>query len=73
MARMTLKHVHVAGVGRRAPLRERVVDENLGSYRHLRQPREQLTLAQPTQVPRGSIARAYCGPSRWRCWSCSSA
>lgn len=35
MARMTLRAVHVDGDLRRLPLSERIVDENLGSYRHV--------------------------------------
>lgn len=40
MARMTLRAIH-ADERRRWPLNERVVDENLGSYRHGTQPRKQ--------------------------------
>jgi hypothetical protein len=42
MPRMTLKAVHGDGDGdrRRLPLSERIVDENLGNYRHVPQPRE---------------------------------
>ncbi len=42
MPRMTLKAVHCDGERRRLPLSERIVDENLGSYRHVPQPRERL-------------------------------
>ncbi|MGO9753225.1 MAG: hypothetical protein ACLP8S_06450 [Solirubrobacteraceae bacterium] len=42
MARMTLKAVHGDGERRRLPLSERVVDENLGSYRHVPQARGRL-------------------------------
>ncbi len=45
MARMTLKAVDGAGDRRRLPLSERIVDENLGSYRHVPQPRERLRSA----------------------------
>ena len=45
MALMTLKAVHRDGDQRRLPLSERIVDENLGSYRHVPQPREQLRSA----------------------------
>jgi hypothetical protein len=45
MARMTLKAVHGDGDWRRLPLSERIVDENLGSYRHVPQPRERLRSA----------------------------
>src|SRR5271167_3768493 len=40
MARMTLKAVHGDGERRRRPLSERIVDENLGSYRHVPRQRE---------------------------------
>jgi hypothetical protein len=42
---MTLKAVHVDGDRCRLPLSERVVDENLGSYHHVPQPRERLRSA----------------------------
>ncbi len=45
MARMTLKAVHGDGERRRLPLSERIVDENLSSYRHVPQPRERLRSA----------------------------
>jgi len=45
MARMTLKAAHVSGDRRRVPLSERILDENLGSYRHVPRPREQLRSA----------------------------
>ncbi len=45
MARMTLKAVHCDGERRRWPLSERIVDENLSSYRHVPQPRERLRSA----------------------------
>ncbi len=45
MARMTLKAVPVDGDRCRLPLSERVVDENLGSYDHVPQPRERLRAA----------------------------
>ncbi len=45
MARMTLRVVDVDGDRRRVPLSERIVDENLGSYRHVPRPREQLRSA----------------------------
>ncbi len=41
MARMTLRAVRVDGYRRRVPLDERIVDEKLGSYRHVPHPREQ--------------------------------
>ncbi len=40
MARMILRAVHADGKRRRWPLSERIVDENLGSYRHVLQRRE---------------------------------
>ncbi len=40
MARMTLSALHADDERRRLPLSERIVDENLGSYRHVTQPRE---------------------------------
>jgi hypothetical protein len=40
MALMTLKAVHRDGDQRRLPLSERIVDENLGSYRHVPQSRD---------------------------------
>jgi hypothetical protein len=45
MARMTLKAVHGDGERRRLPLSERIIDENLGSYRHVPQPHERLRSA----------------------------
>jgi hypothetical protein len=39
---MTLKAVHVDGDRCRVPLSERIVEENLGSYHHVPQPRERL-------------------------------
>ncbi len=45
MTRMTLRTVDVDGDRRRLPLSERIVDENLGRYRHVLQPREQLRSA----------------------------
>ncbi len=45
MARMTLKAVHVDGDRCRLPLSERIVDENLGSYHHVHQPRKRLRSA----------------------------
>ncbi len=45
MARMTLQDVHGDGERRRLPLSERIVDENLGSYRHVPQSREPLRSA----------------------------
>ena len=45
MARMTLKAVHGDGERRRLPLSERIVDENLGSYRYVPQPHERLRSA----------------------------
>ncbi len=40
MARMALKAVHDDGERRRRPLSERIVDENLGSYRHVPRQRD---------------------------------
>lgn len=40
MPRMILKPVHRDGERRRLPLSERIVDENLGRFRHVPQPRE---------------------------------
>ncbi len=54
MARMTLKAVHVDGDRCRSPLSERVVDENLGSYHHVPQPRERLRSA---TADAGSLSR----------------
>jgi hypothetical protein len=42
---MTLKAVHVDGDRCRLPLSERIVEENLGSYHHVPQPRERLRSA----------------------------
>jgi hypothetical protein len=42
---MTLKAVHVGGERRRLTLSERIVDENLGSYRQVAQSRERLRCA----------------------------
>ncbi len=53
MARMTLKAVHADGERRRWTLSERIVDENLGSYRHVPQSRERLRRATPyAETPR---------------------
>jgi hypothetical protein len=49
MARMTLKAVHGDRERRRLPLSERIVDQNLGSYRHV---------PQPSERPRSAIADA---------------
>ncbi len=43
--RMTLRAVHVGGERRRLALSERIVDENLGGYRHVAQSRERLRCA----------------------------
>ncbi len=40
MARMTLRAVHADDERRQLPLSERIVDENLGSYCHVSQPRQ---------------------------------
>ncbi len=47
MARMTLKAVHRDGERRRRPLSERIVDENLGSFRHVPRQRERRRSATP--------------------------
>ena len=60
MARMTLRAVgavHVDGDRRRVPLRERIVDENLGSYRHVPQSREQLRSATSATADAGASSR----------------
>lgn len=40
MNKMTLQAVHDDGARRRIPLSERIVDENLGGYRHVPQQRQ---------------------------------
>jgi hypothetical protein len=45
MARMTLKAVHGDGERRQLPLRERIIDENLGGYRHVPEPHARLRSA----------------------------
>lgn len=42
MARMTLRAAHAAGERRRWPLSERIVDENLGGFHRVPQPRVRL-------------------------------
>ncbi len=45
MARMILRAVHSAGERRRWPLSERIVDENLGGYRHVTRQHERFGCA----------------------------
>jgi hypothetical protein len=52
MARMTLKAVHGDGERRRLPLRERIIDENLSSYRHI--PSRARGSQQPQRTQRSS-------------------
>ncbi len=50
MPRMTLKAVHRDSERRRLPLSERIIDENLGSFRHV--PRKTATpLSEDERVP----------------------
>ncbi len=52
MPRMTLKAVHRDSERRRLPLSERIIDENLGSFRHVPQRRSATTdAAVPTLRP----------------------
>jgi hypothetical protein len=60
MARMTLKAVHGDGERRRLTLSERIVDQNLGSYRHVPQrPRSPTAYAQALEPPSANPAEDH--------------
>ncbi len=63
MARMTLRAVHGDGERRRLPLSERIVDENLGSYRHVPRPHERL---RSTTTDTGALESRTADPAKDR-------